>query len=406
MALYSYQAFSRDGKKVRGTIDASSLQAAREQITGKGLFPTAITLVTETTHQGFSWRNLFIRSVSTKDKIFFTKQLAVLLKAGVPLLEALELLIEQTEGRLRSIVVTLKDDIKEGKSLADGLSRYPKAFENIYIQLVRAGEASGRLEVILDRLTTYLERREAMAKRVRSALRGPLIQMGLIVVVVLILLTYVVPQIAQTFEGQGTKLPAPTRFLLALSTAVKRYYIFVGAGIAAIYFAYRWWRRTASGARTLDAIKLRLPIIKYFTRMGTVVQFSRTLGMLLEGGVSLPEALNIVVKIVNNRILVDELNTARENIVKQGRIAEYLKRTNIFPPVAIYLINTGEQSGQLDTMLTTVAEHYEAELTELADSLSARIAPATTVIMALVVGFIVISIVLPLSRIGDIASNF
>ncbi|HVW99326.1 MAG TPA: type II secretion system F family protein, partial [Candidatus Babeliaceae bacterium] len=322
----------------------------------------------------------------------------------VPLLQALELLIEQTEGRLRSIAVTLKDNIKEGKSLAEALGRYPRVFDNIYIQLVRAGEATGKLEVILDRLTSYMERRQALSKRIRSALRGPLIQLGMIAVVVGVMLAFVVPQIAQIFSSQGGTLPLPTRILMAISNLLRRYYWLLGGIVAGLIFLFRWWKSTPSGARTLDVIKLHLPIVKYFTKMGTVVQFSRTLGMLLEGGVNLAEALDIVVKIVPNRVLAQALTQARESIIKQGKIAEYLKKTNIFPPMAIYLINTGEQSGQLDAMLLTVAEHYEGELSELADSLAARINPIMTVLMAIIVGFIVISIVLPMVKMSELAT--
>jgi type II secretory pathway component PulF len=402
MALYSYQALSREGKRVSGQVDASSVAQARELIVRKSLYPTDIVLMEQTALQGWSWQNLFVRSISSKDKIFFTKQLAVLLKSGTPLLQSLELLIEQTEGRLRSITIELKDDIKEGRSLADGLSKYPKVFDTTYIQLVRAGEASGRLEVILDRLTEFLERRQLISNKVRSALRGPLINLAIIGVVVMVLLSYVVPTIAQTFTSQGAVLPGPTRFLLGLSYVIRKYYWLYGGVIVGLFFLYRAWRKTSRGARIIDSFKLKIPIVRYFARMGAVVQFSRTLGMLIEGGVNLAESLQIVVTIIDNRVLVDALQEARENIIKQGNIAEYLKQTGIFPSVAIYLINTGEQTGQLDVMLLTVAHYYEGELTEAADSLSAKIGPLMMMLTACIVGFIVLSIMLPLVKMNEI----
>ena len=402
MALYSYQAFSKTGKKLSGTVDASSLQGAREQLAKMGVFPTKIAPVTaEAARTSFSWKNLLTRGVSTKDKIFFTKQLSMLLKSGVPLLDALELLVEQSDGRLKNIVISLKDGIKEGKSLADGLSKYPKVFENIYIQLVRAGEASGKLEVILDRLTAYLERQQALRKKIKRVLTYPLIQLLIVGIVVVGLLTFVVPQIAQAYASQNAQLPLPTRIIIAISNFMRGYYIFIVIALIILYILYRVWKATPQGARMLDVVKLHVPIIKYFARMNAVVQFSRTLGMLIESGVNLAEALSIVVKIVDNRVLVDALNEARENIIRQGRVAEYLKQTGIFPPVAIYLINTGEQSGHLDTMLLAVAEIYETELNELADSMASKLEPALLVFMALIVGFIVLSIMAPLMSFGQ-----
>ncbi len=406
MALYSYQAFTKDGKRVSGTIDAATNQAAKEAIVKMGLLPIKIDAAVSDSAATTSWfKNIFARRVSIKDKIFFTKQLAVLLKSGIPLLQALELMVEQTEGQLKNIVIFLKDNIKEGKSLADGLSKYPKVFDNIYIQLVKAGEASGKLEVILERLTIYLERRQAISKKVSSALRYPLIQLVVVVIVVIVLLTGVVPQISEVFSSKGAALPLPTKILLAMSGFLTGHYIILLGIIVSITSAFLYWKSTDSGKRTLDKIKLKIPVLKYFVKMSAVVQFSRTLGMLIEGGVNLAEALNIVTKIVDNKILVDALNEAKENIIKQGKISQYLKQTNIFPPVAIYLINTGEQSGHLDTMLITVAEYYEAELSELADSLAGYINPIMLLIMAGVVGFIVMAIALPLQQLTTVVSQ-
>lgn len=402
MALYAYQAFSKDGKKIRGQIDAPSLQGAREQLARMGIYPTIITPAPKEGQISW-WRQLLQRKVDTKDKIFFTKQLSVLLKSGIPLLQALELLVEQTEGKMRSIVIDLKDNIKEGASLADSLSRYPKTFESTYIQLVRAGEASGRLEFILDRLTLYLERQQALTKKIRGALTYPLIQLGIIIIVVGILLTFVVPQISQIFEGQGTTLPWSTRFLMGLSYTIRTYYIVIIGFTIGLFLLYRWWRSTSSGARIIDTIKLRLPLIGYFVRMGAVVQFSRTLGILIEGGVNLSESLTIVSNIVNNRILVDALMNARDNIIKQGKIAQYLEQTKLFPPVAMYLIKTGEESGKLDTMLQTIAQYYEDELSDRADTLTAQLEPLMLLVMAAIVGFIILSIMRPLVEMGLLA---
>ena len=400
MALFSYQAFSKDGKKITGMVDAPSLQAAKEQLSRQGIYP--ITVTPSSLEAAVPWyKRIFQKKITPKDKILFTKQLAVLLKSGVPLLQALELLIEQFEGNLRSILVQIKDEVKEGASFADALKRYPKVFDNIYVQLVRAGEASGKLETILERLTAFMERREEIRKRVRSALTGPIIQLIMAVLVVSAMMIFVVPTMAENFAESGKALPAPTAILLAISNIFTRYYIVVIILLILVIIAYRYWKSTPAGARMIDQIKLKLPIIGYFTRTNAIVQFCYTLGMLLEGGVNLAESLDIVVNIIDNRVLADALREARDKIIKQGKIAQYLKQTGIFPPIATYLISTGEQTGQLDKMLLTVAQNYEQELSEYADGLSAKIGPILLIVMAVIVGFIVIALMLPMTQMGD-----
>lgn len=405
MALYYYQALSKEGKRVTGQIDAPTSLSAREQLTKMGLYPTKIeSTVTATSAEPF-YKRFFRRGISLKDKIFFTKQLAVLLRAGVPLVQALELLVEQTEGNLRNVVISLKDGIKEGRSLADGLARFPETFDSIYIQLVRAGEATGKLETILERLNDFLERREEIRKKVTSALRYPLFQLGIIILVVVALLYFVVPQIASVFQGQNIELPLPTRLLMGASDFVRNHYLALLLIVGTLVGLFFFWKSTPRGAYTLDTWKLKLPLIGYFSKTGAIVQFCRTLGMLVEGGVNLAESLNIVVKIVDNKVLTNALEKARENIIKQGKIAQYLKETNLFPPVAIYLINTGEQSGQLDTMLLTVARYYEDDLKEKADGISALLGPVMLVIMFVVVGFVIAAVMLPIQNLTSMADK-
>lgn len=401
MALYSYQAFSKDGKKVNGQIDATSLQSVKESLVRQGLFPIKVELAKDQLKQTW-YQRLFSRGIKIKDKILFTKQLAVLLKSGIPLLQALELLVDQFEGNLRTMLVTIKDEIKEGTSFADALNKYPKVFDNIYVQLVRAGEASGKLEVILERLTSYMERREQIRKRISSALQYPLMQMGVAALVVGVLVTFVVPKMAENFKG-GKELPWATQFLLNVSDFVTGHFVLLIIMLIGIVVGFQYWRSTPKGARTIDEIKLKLPVIKYFAKTNAVVQFSYTLGMLIESGVNLAEALDIVVNIIDNRVLADTLRQARDKIIKQGQIAQYLKQTNLFPPIAIHLINTGEQTGQLDSMLLTVAKNYEEDLAEIADSLTAKLGPILLLVMAVIVGFIVIAIALPITQMADMA---
>jgi type II secretory pathway component PulF len=400
MALYSYEAFSKDGKKIKGLLDASSSSAVKDQLVKQGLYPINIELAKEQARLSFFSR-IFSRSVPIKDKIMFTKQFSVLLKSGVPLVQALELLTDQFEGKLHGILIAVKDDVKQGTSLADALAKYPSSFENIYIQLVRAGEASGKLEVILDRLQEYMERSEALRKKIKGAMTQPIIQMVVAVLVVIFLIKAVVPQLAKVFVSMKIELPSLTLFLLSLSYIITNYWMIILVLLIAAIMSFRYWKNSDSGGRTWDAIKLKMPVIKYLAKTTAVVQFSYTLGMLLEAGVNLSQALDIVVSITDNRVLKAALSEARDKIIKQGKIAQYLQQSGVFPPMAIYLIRTGEESGQLDAMLLLVGKNYEAEARELTDQLTGLVGPIMLAVMGALVGVIVLSIMGPMMKMMD-----
>lgn len=402
MALYFYKALSKEGKKKSGYLDASSSESVRTQLITKGLFPFSIQLHNEK-HTGiFFFKSLFERKVAIRDLIFFTKQLSVLLKSGVPLLQSLELLSEQFSGKLRSIIIDLKDGVKEGKSLADGMQQYPTTFSPIYIQLIKAGEATGKLEVILDRLTDYLERQEEIQGKISSALFYPMIQIGVIFMMVIVIMTVVIPSIETLLTTTGQELPFTTKLLLAGSYALTTYYLQILFVLTVLVALFEYWRSTSSGKRTLDTLKLKLPVVKFFARTNAVVQFCNTLGMLLESGVNLSNALDIVCDIIDNSILVQTLKQARDKIIKQGKITPFLKETGLFPPIAIYLINTGEQSGKLDFMLLTVARNYEKDITELTNRLTDNIPTVMTLLMACIVGFIMWAVMGPILNMYNI----
>jgi type II secretory pathway component PulF len=395
MALYAYQAFSKDGKKIQGLLDAPSVEIVKEQLANRGLFPITVQLAPQGARAGFFTR-LFGMRITTKNKVLFTNQLAILLKAGVPLLQALELLADQVEGSLRNITIAIKDDVKEGSSFANALSKYPKIFPNLYIQLVRAGESSGNLEPILTRLSDYLERSDAIRKKISGALQYPIIQLCAALIVVVGMINFVVPNIAQALAGQDQELPMLTKTMVAIADFISGYYLVLIIGLIIIVALYKYWASTSQGGIMLDRIKLYIPLVKHITKTNAVVQFSYTLGMLLEGGVNLAEALDIVCAVIDNKILTDLLKKARDNIVKQGKIAQYLQQTNVFPPIAIYLIKTGEETGQLDAMLLTVARNFEQDLNELIDKLTAAIAPIMLVVVGGLVGLIILSIMQPI----------
>ena len=283
MALYFYRAFSKDGKQMSGYLDAGSEQAVKEQLQRKGMYPSKIERAAGGSQRSW-WQRLTEKGITTKELILFTKQLAVLLKSGVPLLQAFDLLSEQFSGRLQSVIVTIKDDLKEGRALADAMSDYPKIFSNIYVQLVRAGEASGKLETILERLDGFLERDMEIKSRIKSAMMMPMIQLVVATGVVGVMMVFVVPQMASNFASQGKELPWATEVVLDMSHILQSYwYILLLIG-GLLYAAYYYWSSTKEGGHIIDKIKLKIPLVKYFVKTKAVVQFSSTLGMCWKAG--------------------------------------------------------------------------------------------------------------------------
>lgn len=405
MPLYKYDSFNRRGGRVTGTVDAVSMHAAKEILQGQGLMPVNIKEVSAgSAGGGFSLKTLFERPIDVKVVVLFTKQLAVLLRAGIPLLQALELLIEQFEGRFNRLLISVRDGVKSGEPFAKELAKYPKVFSNVYVQLVRAGEASGNLDAILENLTGYLESAEETRKKVKKAMQQPIMMLSFAGLVVVGLLTVLVPRLKDMFSRMKTELPLPTKILVTLSNLLVNYFLVISASLLLIVVLFSYWKSTKKGAYQFDAMLLRFPVTAYFSRTKAIVQFSKTLGMLINSGVNLAEALDIVCNIVENRVLVQKLRDARDKIIKEGKIAKYLKQTGIFPGIASYMISTGEESGKLGTMLLTVGHDYDVELKELTDGLTEKIGPVMTIVMGLIVGFIIMSIFLPVLKMGDIAN--
>jgi type II secretory pathway component PulF len=402
MPLFYHTSFNKKGERITGKIDATSIPAAKDLLRGQGLMPTTIESLS-LEHEQSWYQQLFAKKVDFKSLILFTRQLSVLLRSGVPLLQAIELLTEQFEGEMQRILISVKDGLKSGESLASELAKYPRVFSNVYIQLTRAGEASGKLEVILDRLTSYLERIEQQRKKVQGAMIYPIILITVALLVMVGFIGFILPGLADMFIKSGKPLPGPTAFVMAISDFFKTQYVLVGVLVTAFMGSFLYWRQTPGGMLTIDSFLLRAPLINYFVKTKAVVQFCKTLGMLLESGVHLPEALDIVSNIVDNKVLVHSLSTARDKIIKEGKIAKYLKETGIFPPIASYMISTGEQSGKLATMLITVGNDYDEELNEIIDGLIGAINPIMTFVLVGVILFIVVSMFMPILQMGDVA---
>lgn len=401
MPLYKYESFNKAGKKITGTIDATSPQAAITLLRGQGLMPTSVNETSQAAASGSFLSRLFRKKVDIRTKVLFTKQFAVLLKSGVPLLQSIELLIEQFEGDFQHVLINIKDGVKAGEPLADEMAKYPRIFPNVYVQLVKAGEASGKLETILHRLTSYLERTEETKKQINKAMAYPIAMISFALLVVVGVLYFLVPRLKDMFTQMGKELPGPTQLLIDLSDAFLNHSVLIFGSFIAIVMIFLYWKNTPEGRYKIDTLILRLPLLSYFSKTKAVVQFTKTLGMLLESGVNLSEALDIVCKIVDNEVLNKKLLEARDNIIKEGKIAKYLKKTEMFPAIASYMISTGEESGQLAEMLINVGADYDTELTEITESLTSKITPVMTIVMAVIIVFIILAIFLPVMQMGE-----
>lgn len=405
MPLFQYEAFDKKGAKVSGVIDATSLQTAREMLRERGILPFTIREVSGEKSQDF-FSAFFEKKITNKEVVLFTRQLAVLLKSAIPLLQAIELLTEQFEGGFKRTLFSIKDGLKAGESFAKELARYPKIFSNVYIQLVKAGEASGKLDQILVRLAEYLERSEAVKKSIKKALSYPIMLLCFSIGVLVAMLTLLVPRLRGMFEKMGSKgLPGPTKLLIAMSDFMINHFMVLAMGVFGLVIFFLYWKSTEKGKMQFDKVLLSIGFTAYFSQTKAVVQFSKTLGMLLESGVNLSEALEIVCNIVENKVLTQKLKFAQDKIIKEGKIAKYLKETNMFPNIASYMISTGEQSGKLAEMLLVVGNDYDEELKEITESMTSKIAPIMTIFMGLMIGFMILSIILPIMDMSNLAGK-
>lgn len=394
MPLYRYIALDKSGKKVSATLDANSKQHLKDLLRSKDLILASCDLSLHGKNSSL-FGNLFEQSVPPRETFLFTRQLCVLLNAKLPLLKSIELVSEQFSGRLNRILVDIKDDIKGGRSFGAALEKHPSVFPNFYTQLVHAGELSGNLDLVLERLSKYLERSLESSEKVFKAMIYPSILLLITLGVMIGALVGVVPSLAEMFSQFGGNLPGPTQLLIDLSDLFLNNWLTILLATSISIFSIITWKKTKHGSLFIDSVILRLPLISRYNKTKAVVQFSKTLGVLLESNASLPESLTIVSNIIDNQVLVNALHTARENIIKEGKIAKYLAETNIFPPIAIYMIQTGEESGHLAHMLTVVGTDYEKELDTMVDASIGMINPVLMAILGFIVVWLMAAIMLP-----------
>ncbi len=400
MPVFEYTALDSRGKTVSGIIDAESAPAARQNMRSTGIFPISVK---EDRHaaeksgvrSGFT-AGLFTR-IRPAEISMMTRQLSTLVGAGFPLVTAIDSLIPQTRSYpLKRTLAQIKDAIVEGSSFAQALSPFPNIFSPIYINMVNAGESSGTLEVVLERLADDGEKQQALAQRIRTAMAYPLFMSLVGAVVVFMLLAFIVPSITGIFSDMNQVLPAPTQFLIRLSTLLQDWWWAILGISAMLPILFRKMGETVRGRVLIDRLKLGLPVMGLLWRKAATARLARTLGSLLENGVTLLQALEVVGKISGNVLITRAVETAAKEVGKGQGLGRALADTQMFPDLCIQMVEVGEQSGQLETMLSKIADAFEREVETRIMSMTALLEPALILVMGIIVGFIVLAVCLPI----------
>ncbi len=405
MPVFQYAGYDGQGHAVKGVFEADTSKTARQRLRGQGIF---VKQISETQAQAAPQKlhdvplRQFFERIRVQEVVIMTRQLATLVGAQIPLVSCLSALADQTEGlKLKAVIAEIKDDVNEGASLAASLRQHSKIFPPLYINMVQAGEASGGLDTVLLRLADFMEAQADMRGRVRGAMIYPLAMMLVGAGVVAFLMTVVIPKILTLFDAQRKALPLPTRVLQFVSHLVAGWW---WAGLLLLGGAL-WWLRdylsTEEGKRNWDQLALRLPVFGAIVRKLAVARFARTLSTLLSAGIPLLQAMDITKNVVGNYVLTTALEKARDSVSEGASLSAPLKASGVFPPMVTHMISVGESTGELEQMLVRVAVAYEQEVKTLMDTLTTLLQPVMIIFMGGVVGFIVISVLLPILQLSQ-----
>ena len=402
MPIFEYKGVNSKGKAVKGLINADSSRGARQKLRLTGVYPTLLAEggEAETTRKAQSrlpFLSDLLTRVSTQDLALMTRQLATLIRAAIPLVEALSALVDQVENvKLKRTLTRVRDQVNEGSSLADALKAHPKVFSNLFVNMVRAGESSGTLDLVLLRLAEFTQNQMQLSSKVKGAMVYPLFMLVTMSGVVIFLTTYLIPKIAEILASIGKALPWYTRFMMSLSGFMQSWWWAVILGAGLIAGAIHRYFQTEKGRDWRDRRLLVLPLFGGLIRKIAIARFARTLSTLLKGGVPIIAAMNIVRNVVDNTVLAAALDEARESITEGSSIAGPLKAGGMFPPMVIHMISVGEKTGELEDMLNQIADAYDFEVSTAVEALTKILEPVMLLVLAAIVAFIVISVLVPL----------
>jgi type IV pilus assembly protein PilC len=392
MPTFVYSARSATGEMQNGQIEVRD----RDEVVGFLRKQRMVPLKIEEKKSSFEMPS-FGGGVSTRDVVIFTRQFATMINSGLPLVQSLDILARQSENKvLRKVIEEVLYDVESGLTLADALRGHEKVFPELYVNMVAAGEAGGILDTILLRLAVFLEKADALKRKIKGAMIYPAVIMTVAVGAVAILLIFVIPTFQTMFASAGIELPGPTQFVIFLSETLQaRWYVFV-IGIFMFLTLLKQWYKTPTGQLALDRLLLNVPILGPMQRKAAIARFTRTLGTLVASGVSILDGLEITAKTSGNRVLHDAIMESRSSIAGGETISEPLKKSGVFPPMVVSMINVGEQTGGLDEMLTKIADFYDEEVDAAVEALLAAMEPIMIVFLGTVVGGMIVAMYLPI----------
>ena len=404
MPVYEYRAFNTAGRAVKGIVDADSSRAARLKLRRNGIFPTELREEADAQGDKREFDVLrFLRRVKLQEVAIMVRQLSTLLSAGLPLVESLSAIIEQVSNpALKKIVTQVRERVNEGSTLADAFAQHPRIFPSLFVNMTRAGERSGALEIVLERLADFTENQVAFRHKISAAMVYPILMTFVGIGVLGFLLGYVIPTVTQIFEDLKQTLPLPTLILMMASDGLRRFWWVGVVVLALMLLGIDRYSRTEAGRLVLDRVKIKAPIFGPLALKVAIARFTRTLAILLRSGVPVLTSMDIVKNVVSNRVIEHVIEEARDNIREGQDIAPTLRRSQLFPPLATHMIAVGEKSGKLEDMLMRVADTFETDVETTVQGLTALIEPLMILLMGSVVGFIALSILLPIFQINQI----
>ncbi|MBW1980582.1 MAG: type II secretion system F family protein [Deltaproteobacteria bacterium] len=394
MAEYVWVGINRKGKKKKGELDAENENMVRLTLRRQGIEPKKIKPKPKDI---FANVKAFQPKVTEKDIVVMTRQFATMIDAGLPLVQCLDILYSQQDNRtFKRILKQVKEDVEEGSTFADALKKHPQVFDELFVNLVAAGEVGGILDIILNRLANYIEKAAKLKKKVKSAMTYPIVVTAIAVLVVAVILVFVIPVFQTMFADFGRALPLPTQIVVNLSNFVKGNILYMIVGLAILVFAFRRFYRTEKGRALVDRLILRVPIFGVLIRKVAVAKFTRTLGTMIGSGVPILDSLEIVAATAGNRTIEEAIRETRQSISEGRTIAEPLADSEVFPSMVVQMISVGEATGALDTMLGKIADFYDDEVDAAVEALTSMLEPFMMVFLGGTIGALVISMYLPI----------
>ncbi|SPF39598.1 Type II secretion system protein [Syntrophobacter sp. SbD1] len=403
MAVYIWTGTDRAGKKQKGEMEADNLPLARQMVVRKGIAVKDVKLKPKALGDYFP---AMAGKVSDKDKVIFVRQFSTMIDAGLPLVQCLDILqAQQDNSNFKRVIRQIKKDVEEGSTLSDAIKKHPRVFDNLFHNLVAAGEIGGILDVILNRLAVYIEKMAKLKKKVKGALTYPVIVVAIAVIVVAVILIWVIPVFSQLFRDAGVKLPGMTLFVMNMSDFAKSYFHWMLAGLFILFYGLRRFRRTTRGRNFFDQLLLRLPVFGILLRKIAVARFTRTLSTMLSSGVPILDGLEVVAATAGNSVVEKAIREARLSISEGRPVADPLAETGVFPPMVTQMIAVGEATGALDNMLAKIADFYDDEVDTAVGSLTAMLEPLLILFLGITIGGLLVAMYLPIFQLADVVAR-